>query len=132
MDDLPIWGFVGEVQKEGGNKKAWNHKGGADAEAGALAEMDESDPMAPDVVVYTHKHFDIGYNGQHIVSVNVTSSEPGKKPPCPSFLAGLPSADLETQAWLQWWFGPVPRSPTATPSSGPATQPPSRGASTAT
>ncbi|CAF0945674.1 unnamed protein product [Adineta ricciae] len=44
IDDLPIWGVVGE--------------------------MDESGKI---VYIWTHKKFDIGYNGNRIVDVNITS-----------------------------------------------------------
>ena len=42
LDDLPIWGIVGE--------------------------MDEKD-----FYIWTHKKFEIGYNGQQIIDVNLTS-----------------------------------------------------------
>ncbi|KAL5017783.1 hypothetical protein ScPMuIL_003505 [Solemya velum] len=44
IDDLPIWGIVGEIE-EGGE----------------------------DYYIWTHKKFDIGYNGKQIVDVNLTS-----------------------------------------------------------
>lgn len=44
IDDLPIWGIVGEVDET--NNKYY---------------------------IWTHKKFDIGYNDQHIVDVNLTS-----------------------------------------------------------
>lgn len=47
IDDLPVWGMVGESDEEGG------------AEA-----------------VYTHRTYTLGYNGPFLVSVNVTSSSP--------------------------------------------------------
>ena len=48
IDDLPIMGSVGEV--------------------------DESDPVSGPVFLYTHKKFDIGFNGHHIIDVNMTSA----------------------------------------------------------
>ena len=42
MDDLPIWGIVGEM--DGG-----------------------------DFYIWTHKKFEIGYNGQQVIDVNLTS-----------------------------------------------------------
>eukprot|EP00850_Spirogloea_muscicola_P016317 SM000131S26747 [mRNA] locus=s131:285974:290027:+ [translate_table: standard] len=56
MDDLPIWGFVGE-----------------------LAQGDKTDGMATgdeDVVINTHKRFDINYNGDRIIQVNLTAENP--------------------------------------------------------
>ena len=46
IDDLPIWGIVGEI--------------GADENQG-------------DFFLWTHKKFEIGYNGDQIVEVSVTS-----------------------------------------------------------
>ncbi|XP_059489038.1 transmembrane 9 superfamily member 3 [Neocloeon triangulifer] len=46
IDDLPIWGIVGETDENGGSM---NH------------------------YIWTHKKFDIGYNGNQIVDVNLTS-----------------------------------------------------------
>ncbi|CAB3367735.1 transmembrane 9 superfamily member 3 [Cloeon dipterum] len=46
IDDLPIWGIVGESEENGGTV---NH------------------------FIWTHKKFDIGYNGNKIVDVNLTS-----------------------------------------------------------
>ncbi|XP_046391984.1 transmembrane 9 superfamily member 3 [Ischnura elegans] len=46
IDDLPVWGIVGEVEENGG---VYSH------------------------YIWTHKKFDIGYNGKQIVDVNLTS-----------------------------------------------------------
>ncbi|XP_067008459.1 transmembrane 9 superfamily member 3 [Anabrus simplex] len=46
LDDLPVWGIVGEVEDNDGN---------------------------PTYYIWTHKKFDIGYNGKQIVDVNLTS-----------------------------------------------------------
>ena len=54
MDDLPVWGFVGEyVLPEG--------------EEGATEEQ---------AFIYTHKSFEINYNGDQIIQVNLTSENP--------------------------------------------------------
>ncbi|KAL4541378.1 hypothetical protein Ndes2437B_g05748 [Nannochloris sp. 'desiccata'] len=50
MDDLPIWGFVGPPP-----------------------EQTQEDTQ---VYVYTHKTFDIAYNGDRIIHVNLTSEDP--------------------------------------------------------
>lgn len=50
IDDLPIWGIVGEADGE-------------------------------DVYIWTHKKFDIGFNGKHIVDVNLTSETKVKLQP---------------------------------------------------
>eukprot|EP00316_Scyphosphaera_apsteinii_P000992 CAMPEP_0119321780 /NCGR_PEP_ID=MMETSP1333-20130426/56417_1 /TAXON_ID=418940 /ORGANISM="Scyphosphaera apsteinii, Strain RCC1455" /LENGTH=521 /DNA_ID=CAMNT_0007328835 /DNA_START=14 /DNA_END=1576 /DNA_ORIENTATION=- len=60
LDDLPIWGMVGEL---------------------TISDMDENDGE-PDAVadgetlVYTHKKFSISYNSDRIIQVNLTSEDP--------------------------------------------------------
>ena len=44
MDDLPIWGIVGEQGEDG-----------------------------KDFFIWTHKKFEVGFNGNQIVDVNLTS-----------------------------------------------------------
>lgn len=56
-DDLPVWGFVGEVKEKGKDK-------------GKEGELE------PGAYIYTHKHFDIAYNGNQIIQVNLTSDMP--------------------------------------------------------
>ena len=45
LDDLPIWGIVGEIDE------------------------------GKDYYIWTHKKFEIGYNGGQIIDVNLTSEE---------------------------------------------------------
>ena len=52
LDELPIWGMVGEM-------------------IAAETNPDISEPY-----VYTHKSFSIGYNDNRIIEVNLTSEEP--------------------------------------------------------
>ncbi|CAH1793365.1 unnamed protein product [Owenia fusiformis] len=52
IDDLPIWGIVGEIEEDGDGYYLW-----------------------------THKKFDIGYNGDQIVDVNLTSEAKVKLAP---------------------------------------------------
>eukprot|EP00494_Astrolonche_serrata_P024287 UN24545 len=52
LDDLPIWGMVGEMIPS------------------------ESNPEVLEPYVYTHKSFEIGYNSDRIIEVNLTSEEP--------------------------------------------------------
>ncbi|XP_014262291.1 transmembrane 9 superfamily member 3 [Cimex lectularius] len=47
IDDLPIWGIVGDIEEDKVNSYSY--------------------------YIWTHKKFDIGYNGKHIVDVNLTS-----------------------------------------------------------
>eukprot|EP01104_Vermistella_antarctica_P005045 TRINITY_DN1545_c0_g1_i1.p1 TRINITY_DN1545_c0_g1~~TRINITY_DN1545_c0_g1_i1.p1 ORF type:complete len:584 (-),score=138.20 TRINITY_DN1545_c0_g1_i1:296-2047(-) len=49
LDDLPIWGMVGESVGEGASAKLF---------------------------VYTHKHFDVAYNIDRVIEVNLTSDKP--------------------------------------------------------
>ena len=51
LDDLPVWGIVGEVEGNDGT---------------------------PSDYIWTHKKFDIGYNGKQIVDVNLTSENKAK------------------------------------------------------
>lgn len=67
MDDLPIWGFVGPPPEQ---------------------TNDDSN-----VYIYTHKSFDIAWNGDRIVHVNLTSEKP--KP----LVAG---ANLEFSFTVNW------------------------------
>lgn len=46
IDGLPIWGRVGDIRGEGADKKAY---------------------------IFTHKKFEIGYNGNRIVDVKLTT-----------------------------------------------------------
>ena len=50
IDDLPIWGIVGEIGQ---------------------------DEAVGDSFLWTHKKFEIGYNGDQIVDVSVTSESKG-------------------------------------------------------
>ena len=51
LDDLPIWGFVGELRKMGGDEKAF---------------------------IYTHKTFDVAYNKDRIIHVRRGGSGQGR------------------------------------------------------
>mmetsp|Transcript_47439 Transcript_47439/g.151954 ORF Transcript_47439/g.151954 Transcript_47439/m.151954 type:complete len:597 (-) Transcript_47439:85-1875(-) len=59
MDDLPIWGFVGEYVTPDGGADGASHTGGQEQ-----------------IFIYTHKSFDINYNGEQIIQVNLTSENP--------------------------------------------------------
>ena len=59
LDDLPIWGMVGEL---------------------ATPELPEGSPQPADgegePLLYTHKKFVVAYNGRRIIQVNLTSENP--------------------------------------------------------
>lgn len=59
LDDLPIWGMVGEL---------------------AAPEMPEGSPVPAEgegePLLYTHKKFVVAYNGNRIIQVNLTSESP--------------------------------------------------------
>jgi len=57
MDDLPIWGFVGEY-------------------VSAETSHTEGGPNEEQFYIYTHKSFDINYNGNRMIQVNLTSENP--------------------------------------------------------
>eukprot|EP00898_Chlorokybus_atmophyticus_P000053 jgi/Chlat1/1048/Chrsp110S01532 len=59
LDELPIWGFVGEYV-------------GGDAEGAD----DEKKAATAQSFIYTHKGFDVGYNGDKIIQVNLSSEDP--------------------------------------------------------
>lgn len=64
VDELPIWGFVGEeVTPRGGDAPA------------AVAAAAAASPDARGFI-YTHKRFDVAYNGDRVVEVNLTSENP--------------------------------------------------------
>ena len=65
MDELPVWGFVGEFI-DGDTGKA------VTASQGTV----EGDGHDGQVFIYTHKSFDIGYNNDQIISVNLTAENP--------------------------------------------------------
>lgn len=52
LDDLPVWGMVGETSSGGHGKD--------------------------DYVIFSHSRFDIAYNGERIIQVNLTSENPRK------------------------------------------------------
>jgi transmembrane 9 superfamily protein 3 len=68
VDDLPIWGFVGEASEGGGEEAAA-------------------------VYVYTHRSFDISYNGDNIIQVNLTSESPA------ALVVGTPLAFTYSVTW---------------------------------
>lgn len=52
-DDLPIWGFIGKLEKE-------------------VVSSSPGDSHLKHYL-FTHVHFDIAYNGQRIVEINVST-----------------------------------------------------------
>jgi hypothetical protein len=92
MDDLPIWGFVGEHVDEKstltGSKSA-----STSAEAADLMADDVVEHRGGTVYIYTHKTFDVSYNGDRIIGVNLTAENP--KPL-------TPGTDLEFTYSVNW------------------------------
>ena len=93
MDDLPIWGFVGEnVNGDGGvngddegSEISTYHKKrahmGKDPRSmhgvmGSHSSSDSSDDSSSQTLIYTHRSFDVGYNGNRVVSVNLAAENP--------------------------------------------------------
>jgi transmembrane 9 superfamily protein 3 len=89
LDELPIWGMVGEIM----------------ADEDVLSEIEsQTGPhgIADATFLYTHKSFTIGYNGNQIVEVNMTSEnavpiEAGKKYEMTYSVHWLPSGALFAQ-----------------------------------
>jgi hypothetical protein len=52
-DDLPVWGFVGKVEKE-------------------VTSTNPGDAKLK-YYIFTHVHFDVAYNGNNIVEINVST-----------------------------------------------------------
>ena len=53
MDDLPIWGMVGEL---------------------TTTDMDEGGELEGEALVYTHKRFSVSYNDDRIIQVRCLPS----------------------------------------------------------
>eukprot|EP00003_Mantamonas_plastica_P024641 TRINITY_DN462_c1_g1_i10.p1 TRINITY_DN462_c1_g1~~TRINITY_DN462_c1_g1_i10.p1 ORF type:complete len:259 (-),score=64.70 TRINITY_DN462_c1_g1_i10:76-810(-) len=63
LDDLPIWGMVGEVISQ-------------ESEEEPLQGTHTRDHSNDQAYIYTHKKFSISYNGDQIIEVNLTSETP--------------------------------------------------------
>ena len=68
LDDLPIWGMVGELASSDGDAE----KSPRDSEAAA----DAVDSTTAEALVYTHKSFVVAYHDDRIIHVNLTSENP--------------------------------------------------------
>jgi hypothetical protein len=58
LDNLPIWGYVGDSEKE----------------TDILLSGGGFGVPQPHKYIYTHLHFNIAYNGEHVIEVNVTTN----------------------------------------------------------
>jgi len=65
LDDLPIWGYVGELESASG---AVALAGGGAAAAAAAAEDNSTR-----YYLFTHLDFSLSYNGGHVIEVNVSA-----------------------------------------------------------
>lgn len=75
-DDLPIWGFVGKIDK--------------------ILQPPELDVK---IMMYTHLHFDIRYNDDHVIEVSLSTEEPVDISDKAAGSQGLP---LEFTYSVQW------------------------------
>ena len=64
VDGLPIWAKVGDLDITEEKLKEIESRGS------------HHDVMPEHSLLYTHRHFSFGFNGPHIVEVNMTSSDP--------------------------------------------------------
>jgi len=77
IDDLPVWGMVGELVDAKGHHipdaetGADLLPGGEDVDIKQLQGVGDQTPL-----LYTHKSFSIGINGNQIVEVNLTNEAP--------------------------------------------------------
>ena len=84
LDDLPIWGMVGELAtSDNGNEGA-----------AAVPSEGEGEPL-----LYTHKKFNIAFNGKRIIQVNLTSENP---------VALTPGAAIEFTYTVEWTPTDIP------------------------
>ena len=60
LDDLPIWGMVGELV----------------AHDESARQTQRGSILGFETYIYTHKAFVVGYNGKRIISVNMTADDP--------------------------------------------------------
>ena len=65
LDDLPMWGMVGQILGTAEELAALERGAGRGAH-----------DAASQVYMYTHKKFSIATNGHHVIEVNLTSAEP--------------------------------------------------------
>ena len=64
VDGLPIWAKVGDLDITEEKLKEIEARGS------------HHDVMPEHSLLYTHRHFSFGFNGPHVVEVNMTSSDP--------------------------------------------------------
>lgn len=57
IDGLPIWGFIGKVEK---------------LPSEVLGQRDRQK-----LSLFTHIHFDVLYNGDRVIQVDISTGEPG-------------------------------------------------------
>lgn len=93
LDELPIWGLVGEIVKgEDALRHLIEHGETFTEEAQVLGHntdavksvsLEDAIKYRDSAFLFTHRRFDIAYNGDRIIEVNLTSDapqlvEPGK------------------------------------------------------
>jgi hypothetical protein len=61
VDELPVWGMVGEIVAD------------EDVIQEIESHIDRPHGIAESTFLYTHKNFTIGYNGDRVIEVNMTS-----------------------------------------------------------
>ena len=80
MDELPIWGFVGEYVDPNANDDD-DDEDEEDSSSGSSSKKSNNNGSSnysgdEKVYVYTHRSFDIGYNEDRIIQVNLTAERP--------------------------------------------------------
>lgn len=87
LDDLPIWGMVGEVS--------------GDDDGGEARDADPDADGEP--LMYTHRRLSIGYNGDRIIQVNLTSENPTNLSPGAeitfTYTVEWQPVDVRARAW---------------------------------
>lgn len=80
LDDLPIWGMVGELAGDAAGEEAGEGARPPDGRAG-------------EALMYTHRRLSIAYNGARVIQVNLTSEAPA---------ALTPGAELSFTYSVEW------------------------------
>jgi hypothetical protein len=81
-DDLPVWGFIGKVERVPPKKLGAAGGEGSGDQASGSREEPRGKPHGADsfkegerrLYLFTHFHFDIGYNGDRVIELNVSTA----------------------------------------------------------
>jgi hypothetical protein len=83
VDDLPIWGFIGKVERlppaaAGAKKKKKSAAGtneGGDSKAEEDDDDEDEDEEETKLLLFTHIHFELLYNEDRVIQVDISTGE---------------------------------------------------------